>query len=184
MKDEEPHSLANVTFRWMLQEIHRSQCGILFDDHSLRDLGIPADCIPSPSTEEYPAAPDLQSVSPVSAVATDIKSPACTSNLHPPLSQENEGSTSAGIVSSWRKLQRKAKILVSRDNAQRKETLPEQSSKLCADLDAIDVLEPTHDQLKANPLWWLLQSPIWWPGEILCVSLPRITRCVPYLLAF
>jgi len=36
------------------------------------------------------------------------------------------------------------------------------------------VLEPIHDQLVANPLWWLLQTPVWYRGEILCVSLLKI----------
>jgi len=53
-----------------------------------------------------------------------------------------------------------------------KETLPDQASKPWAELDAIDVLEPMHDQLVANPLWWLLQTPTWHPGEFWCVALP------------
>lgn len=79
-----------------------------------------------------------------------------------------------------RMLKHKVKTSTAKNNAQPKETLPEQASKPCADLDAIDVLEPIYDQLVANPLWWLLQTPDWYPGEILYVSLLRTTP-VPLL---
>jgi len=153
VKDEEPHSLGNITFRWMLQEIYRSQCGILFDYHALRDLGIPTDTVPPPSGS--------QSIIPTSTLAPDGQNSACTPNKSPrPVPQKT------GVASFLRTLKFKAKT-------REKETLPDQASKPCADLDEIDVLEPTHDQMVANPLWWLLQTPIRYPGEFWCVSLLR-----------
>jgi hypothetical protein len=170
VKDEEPHALGHITFRWMLQEIHRSGCGILFDFHALQDLGIPSDCIPQPSTEQEPA---VSSVNPISAPAPDGQKSASSSSSQGPHPDQTEGST--GFVSFLHKLKLKAKTFTYTGNVQPKETLPEQASKPCADLDATDVLQPIHDQLVANPLWWILQTPIWYPGEILCVSLYRTT---------
>ena len=165
MKDEEPHSLGHITFRWMVQEIDRSGCGILFDYHALRELGIPPDSVPTRSMKQDPATSDDNSITPISAPAPD------TTYGSPP----THGSTSKGLVSFLRTL--KHKVQASTDQSPM-ETLPEQASKPCADLDKIDVLEPIHDQLVANPLWWLLQTPNWYPGEILCVEL------LPYSLEY
>jgi len=139
----------------MLQEIQRSECGILFDDRLIRDLGVPTDCVPTPSTKQDLAASGSYSVIPTLARAPD--SP-----------HKTEGSTFAYFL---RKLTQK----VRKADTPPKETLPEQASKSNADLDSIDVLEPLHDQLKENPLWWFLQTPTWYRGEILCVSLHKTT---------
>ncbi|KIM31051.1 hypothetical protein M408DRAFT_327943 [Serendipita vermifera MAFF 305830] len=40
-KDYRVHSLSNISLRWMIREIAMSQCGVLFDDHKLRGMGIP-----------------------------------------------------------------------------------------------------------------------------------------------
>ncbi|KAG8832043.1 hypothetical protein FRC17_002153, partial [Serendipita sp. 399] len=40
-KDDRVHSLSNISLRWMIREIARSQCGILFDQSKLRGMGIP-----------------------------------------------------------------------------------------------------------------------------------------------
>ena len=173
MKDEEPHSLGHVTFRWMMQEIHRSGCGILFDYHALRELGVPPDCVPTPSTKQDPAASDRHSITPSSVPAPDSQSPAYGSNPQHPPAHEIDGSSSTGLLSFLRTLKHKVRTSTLRSNARPQETLPEQASKPCADLDLIDVLEPIHDQLVANPLWWLLQTPVWYRREILYVSLLR-----------
>ena len=160
VNDDEPHSLGHITFRWMMQEIDRSGCGILFDYHSLRELGIPPDSIPTPSKNHDYAAAGSHPVIPSPEVALDNKSPTSGSSSE----HQNE---SAGFLSFFRTL--KSKV----SNAKPKETLPEQSSKPCAELDEIDVLEPIYDQLVIKPIWWLLQTPRWYPGSILCVSLLR-----------
>ena len=174
VRDEEPHSLANISFRWMLQEIHQSECGILFDYHALRDLGIPADSVPPSSARQDPAALGLQSIA-TSAPAPDSKSPASTPNAQFLLPQKSESSTSARFVSFLRTLKLKAKNSTPNVDVQSKETLAEQASKSCTELDMIDALEPIHDQLVEDPLWWLLQFPIWYPGNLWCVSLSRTT---------
>ncbi|KDQ62719.1 hypothetical protein JAAARDRAFT_171302 [Jaapia argillacea MUCL 33604] len=39
--DGTPHSLADITLRWMIREIQASQCGVLFDASALKRLNIP-----------------------------------------------------------------------------------------------------------------------------------------------
>ena len=39
--NETLHSLSNISLRWMLREIVKAQCGILFDNSALKRLGIP-----------------------------------------------------------------------------------------------------------------------------------------------
>lgn len=162
--DDEPHSLGHVTFRWMLHEIHRSECSILFDNHALRDLGIPTDCIPPSPTKDGPAVPDLQSTIPTLVPAPASHDPACTSR--PPIQR-------TGFSSFLRALRFRVQTATTQGYVLVKETLPDQALKPCADLDAIDALAPMHDQLVANPLWRLLQTPTWYPGEFWCVPSPR-----------
>ena len=150
----------------MLQEIHRSECGILFNDHVLRDLGIPTDCVPPSSTKLGPATPDVQSTIPTSAAAPASQDPACTSAPPRPSIQR------AGFSSFLRTLKFKVNTALTQGGDHVKETLPDQASKRLDDLDKTDVLEPMHDQLVANPLWWLLQTPTWYPGEFWWVPLP------------
>lgn len=76
-----PNSLGNISLRWMVHEVMKSQCGILFDDLALKRASIPG-VFPGLSTEENP------------------------------------------IVQA---------------------------------LDEMDCLQPTHDQLRKNMLWWILE---------------------------
>ena len=158
-----------------MQEIDRSACGILFDYHALRELGIPTDSVPTPSPKQEPGTSDYSPTVPILSPGPDSRNPTFGS------SPQHHGSTSKGLLSFLRTLKRKVNTSTAKSNVRRKETLPEQASKPVADLDEIDVLEPIYDQLVANPLWWLLQTPDWYPGEILCVSLHRTTP-VPYSL--
>ena len=161
-----------------MQEIDRTGCGILFDYHAIRDLGVPSDCVPPPSTKQGSIAAGPHSI--VSELAPDSTSSSSSSSSERPTPHKNEGSTPKGFLSFLRTLKPKMKTSTRNGKVQAKETLPDQASKPCADLDAIDVLEPIHDQLVANPLWWLLQTPVWYPGSILCVFLLRPT---PVLLS-
>ncbi|KIO06146.1 hypothetical protein M404DRAFT_495935 [Pisolithus tinctorius Marx 270] len=40
VKDEEPSSLAQITLRWMVEQVIASECGVLFEDEGLKELGI------------------------------------------------------------------------------------------------------------------------------------------------
>ena len=173
VKDIEAYSLGHITFRWMMQEIDRTGCGILFNYHTIRDLGVPLDCVPPPSTKQGPIAAGLHSI--ISELAPDSKDYSSSSSSQRPSPHKN-----AGFLSFLHTLKHNVKTSTRKGNIQAKETLPDQASKPCADLDAIDVLEPIYDQLVANPLWWLLQTPVRYPGSILYVPLLRTT---PVLLS-
>lgn len=41
--------LSNISFRWMLHQIVKSKCGILFDYDGLNILKVPHDCVPRPN---------------------------------------------------------------------------------------------------------------------------------------
>ena len=161
VNDDEPHTLGNITFRWMMQEIDRSGCGILFDYHSLRDLGIPPDSVAPPSKRHDHDAAGSHSVIPSPKVAPDNKSPTSSSSSE----HQNE---SAGFWSFFRSLKYKG----MESNGKPKETLAEQASKPSDELDEIDALEPIYDEL-VKPYWWIFQTPRWYPGSILCVCLLR-----------
>ena len=155
----------------MLNEIHQSECGILFDDHALRELGVPTDTVPPSSTKPDPAEPDLQ------AAPASQGDPARTAvPARPPIQR-------TGFSSFLRTLKFKVKTAAGQDGVP-KETRADQALKSCNDLDATDVLTPMHDQLVANPLWWLLQTATWYPGEFWCVPSPRRTWSflVPWFL--
>lgn len=89
-----PHSLANIPLRWMMQEIVRANCGILFDYDAFTQWDIPTTI--------------GQEDSPTISLAT------------------NQASGSGGPVTENQ-------------------------------ADAVDDVQPMHDQLKAIPLWWLLE---------------------------
>lgn len=57
-KDDRVHSLSNISLRWMLREIARSQCGILFDVPRLRGMGIPRTLFRITTAFESFKAPD------------------------------------------------------------------------------------------------------------------------------
>ena len=56
MLDEEKHALANISLRWMIEEVVRARCQISFDDGALERLGVPL----TVKQEEYLAAPTNQ----------------------------------------------------------------------------------------------------------------------------
>ncbi|KAH9065589.1 hypothetical protein EDB87DRAFT_1739788 [Lactarius vividus] len=94
--NSEAHSLANIPLRWMMQEIIRADCGILFDLDAFARWDIPI------------------------TIGRD---------LYPSISNQAGGSdTGTGGPAS--------------ENNQ---------------ADALDIVQPTHDQLKAVPAWWFLE---------------------------
>ena len=59
MRNEETHSLANISLRWMVREAINAKCGIMFDPDALVRANLKLD--PLPSTEEI-AEDDLDAV--------------------------------------------------------------------------------------------------------------------------
>ena len=93
-------SLANIPFRWMVQEIVRSKCGILLDPEAYGQWSVPI------------------------TIGQDIHPP--TSLAADQASGSGNGTDTGGAVTE--------------DQA-----------------DALDVVQPMHDQLKKMPLWWILE---------------------------
>jgi hypothetical protein len=52
--NDAPRDLSNVPFRWMLHEIVKAKCGILFDDKGLDYLKVPSDCVPRGGMSSIP----------------------------------------------------------------------------------------------------------------------------------
>ncbi|KAK1230821.1 hypothetical protein PQX77_006093 [Marasmius sp. AFHP31] len=57
VRNDTPHSLANITLRWMVREVIKSQCGILFRDDALAKLSIPRIEVPSVRIDRTTEAP-------------------------------------------------------------------------------------------------------------------------------
>lgn len=83
--DAEENELGNISLRWMVKEVMKTQCGILFDEAALKRSRIPRHVFPA-GVIDLPSSNNLDGV------------------------HDNE-----------------------------------------------DALEPLHDELKASPLWWLLE---------------------------
>ena len=47
--DEETHTLANISLRWMVKEVGRSKCGIKFDETALKKANIETTDLPGPA---------------------------------------------------------------------------------------------------------------------------------------
>ncbi|KAG6816825.1 hypothetical protein H0H87_002668 [Tephrocybe sp. NHM501043] len=97
VQDSEPHSLANISLRWMVRQVQKAHCGIMFDAQAMERAGIPLMVFADIDTLVV-KSPDVEL---------------------PPTSPINE--------------------------------IEEEE-------DAQDALEPINDQLKANPMWWVLEN--------------------------
>ncbi|KIM33347.1 hypothetical protein M408DRAFT_309602 [Serendipita vermifera MAFF 305830] len=103
-------SLANISFRWMLHEIQKLDCGVVFDNEGLDMLRVPTDCVHRVSAAES-------------------------------LSRIHSDDTAVGEEDSDK-------------NKKSRDSIPSWQEADHNDAKAI-----MHDQLKDNPLWYLLQSP-------------------------
>jgi hypothetical protein len=97
----DPNSLANIPLRWMVQEIVRANCGILFDYDVFEKWGIP---ITIGKEDSHP---------PTSLAADQA-------------SGSGNGIDNGALAAEYQ-------------------------------ADAVDVLQPMHDQLRKLPLWWILE---------------------------
>jgi hypothetical protein len=122
--NDAPRNLSNIPFRWMLHEIVKAKCGILFDDKGLDYLKVPYDCVPRGGISSL--AMRLR----ISSEATAIG--------------DGEPSKGKGVddtILTWK------------------------------EADRLDAAAESHDMLKREPIWWLLQFPGWtgrridWTGQ-------------------
>ncbi|KAG8830510.1 hypothetical protein FRC18_007956 [Serendipita sp. 400] len=143
--------LANIPLRWMLHEIVKAECGILFDNAELDRLGIPYDCVPrtkegfkSPrggtrdvhsDTSSYFAPNEV--VQEVSEVISRLANGKILSGAPAETSSSRKGKSSAVASGGGR---------------------PILSWKEADEEDAVAAL---NDQLKIHPLLWLVQIPVW-----------------------
>lgn len=128
VKDGQDPNLANISFRWILHEVYKADCGVLFDPEGLDALKVPFDCVPRGS-----------SVSRLRVSSEDTA-----------IGEEDSGkmkSIDKGPFLSWK------------------------------EADEQDLVAPMHDQLKLQPLWWLIQVPVW--TGVRCVALVSSRRALP-----
>jgi len=138
-KDTDQNALSNIPLRWMVREILKTRCHILFDEAALKQWGIPVAMIkqvapersretsdstlyiePSRSSRETPATPEMPDNH---AVALGTGS-----------------GTDASIPGG--------------DDLKRAATPPPSVEEL---LDSLDAVEKMGDQLKRNVFWWFLE---------------------------
>lgn len=55
MKNDAPHSLANITLRWMVREIVKSGCAIQFDEAALKRANIDIESVNSITQDDQDA---------------------------------------------------------------------------------------------------------------------------------
>lgn len=109
------YSLPDITLRWMIREVVRAQCGIVFDEEALKRANIPI------------------------AILADVVSPLPSSQtLVPP----NSNGHSSGLKG---RLNGKTSTI---------DSTPSGSTLSQVEVDA---KQPLHDELKRDPLWWLLE---------------------------
>lgn len=121
-------SLAQITLRWMLEQVILSQCGIIFDEEALERVGMPLSSFPTP---QAPSA---------------AKDPSCESHLI----SDKAGPSAApeDVVSLPVEELDAPSPLPSTDPP----TIPSQPNP-----DTCDALSPLFDELQLQKSWWLLE---------------------------
>ncbi|KAG2151424.1 hypothetical protein DEU56DRAFT_777810 [Suillus clintonianus] len=121
-------SLAQITLRWMVEQVILSQCGIAFDEEALERVGMPLSSFPVPTTP--PATEDPTGKSPpmtektgLSAAPDDAVSPVAEVPLSAPSSPPTDPPTTPSLP----------------------------NPQTC------DALAPLFDELQLQKAWWLLE---------------------------
>ncbi|KAG8831196.1 hypothetical protein FRC17_003486 [Serendipita sp. 399] len=143
--DNAPICLANISLRWMLHEIVKADCGILFDNASLDRLGIPYECVPRILEGEAPLiGADRWSgfasdgiVQEVAGVVTRLANGKTLNSTHVATSASGKGKLTSMALGGQR------------------------SILSWKDADEADAVAPIFDQLKIHPILWLFQIPSW-----------------------
>ncbi|KAI9465061.1 hypothetical protein BJY52DRAFT_1114503 [Lactarius psammicola] len=141
-KDTEKSALSNIPLRWMVREILKTQCHILFDEAALKQWGIPVAMVKQVSPERTRETSD--STLYVESSRSSQERPAIpetpeTSDNHA-LALETGSDTDASIPGG--------------DDLKRAVTPPPSVEEL---LDSLDAVEKMGDQLKRNAFWWVLE---------------------------
>jgi hypothetical protein len=121
-------SLAQITLRWMLEQVILSQCGIVFDEEALERVGMPLSSFPTPQTPSAAEDPSCES-----HLISDKAGPSATPEDVVSLPVEELDAPSP---------------LPSTDPP----TIPSQPNP-----DTCDALAPLFDELQLQKSWWLLE---------------------------
>ncbi|KAH7885398.1 hypothetical protein F5I97DRAFT_1380503 [Phlebopus sp. FC_14] len=129
-------SLAQITLRWMVEQVIDSQCGILFDNDALAEIGITA-----PSS----------SVSNDSALGVSVKETL-------PLNKVNGDSLGVALAPT----RDEQSQVVKADFGQVPGFIPDPSTSPTrapsgSDTERSHAIAPLYDQLQIQKLWWLLE---------------------------
>ena len=129
MDNNTPHSLAFVPLRWMINQTIECQAGIKYNTSALKSIGIRA----SPFNHRGPIPSEDASLNAIVA-------------NHKITSTEKKSSEGKKLEDD---------LESQRSSSHRGEhSLPDEQE---ADRELHDILSPIHDELKRNPLWWLLE---------------------------
>jgi len=138
VSDTTVHSLSGDTLRWMVRQVVLSQCGIMFDSEALLRANIP-DSV-------------FTGVGFAAVAATTSPEQVADSKLNSPIADEE--SPSANPFASPKLLSKAIESVATSDATDdtNTDTGPTSSGPI-----NIDALQPIYDQLKINPLWWILE---------------------------
>lgn len=131
-------SLSDITLRWMVREIHLARCGVAFDSIALANANIPDEIFSeTDGSGPLPAASSSVSTSAGSTAAA----PSTSSTSSPTTSPAPAQSTPAAPAPSE-----------GQDPNE-----PTSEPPQCSAMDAVDAVQPLHDELVLKPAWWLLE---------------------------
>ena len=136
-KDTEPHALSNISLRWMVREILKTTCHILFDEAALKQWGIPVELIKQVAPERTPETTLYMEpfYGPVQETPTTPETP------------DNYAvapRTGTGMGVS----------IPNGDDLKRAATPPPSIEE---SLDAAGAIQGVGDQLKRDMFWWILE---------------------------
>ena len=137
-KDTKENALSNIPLRWMMREIVKARCGILFDKTALELWKIPTATIDQVTRTREPTLVTLRDDESELALGHEVP------DKRRPFSAE--GATSIASTSAS----------TIRPNG----ALPEPPStpfNIHAALDVVDAVQEMGNAFRRNPLWWILE---------------------------
>lgn len=125
--NDTPHALADISLRWLVREVAAAQCGIQFDSDALARASIPETAF---SRDGFP----------LTTYFNATRSSVRKAHSPPPLVIHTGSATT--------------KEMEARASSEETPTRSSTDPKVDPNDDA---LQPIHDQLKLDPVWWLLE---------------------------
>lgn len=127
-------SLADIPLRWMMREVVASQCGIEFDPEAMARFNVHMD-FPTPSSE--PVDLPMLTLNGGAAGSNGKGGQFSADDVASPVSDNGGDGSGVGVGTG------------TGGGAGGTSPAPSQ--------DSLDCMQPTHDQLVASPVWWLLE---------------------------